>query len=125
MMNTDTPDVTGGHAGGDRGISPALDATLDLLSNRRRRYVLYCLREQGGGATVEELADRLATWESDDEQADPERIHTDLYHSQLPRLEEAGAVSFDAESGYVSLSEDPDGPLAEYLDIAAREENVV
>lgn len=125
MMNTDTPDVADGFARGNRDISPALDATLDLLSNRRRRYVLYSLREQEGSATVEELADRVTSLEEDDGEADRDRVRTDLHHNQLPRLEDAGAVTFDAERGYVTLADDAGGPLSEYLDLAAREENVV
>lgn len=125
MMNTDTPDVADGFARGNRDISPALDATLDLLSNRRRRYVLYSLREQEGSATVEELADRVTSLEEDDGEADRDRVRADLHHNQLPRLEDAGAVTFDAERGYVTLAGDAGGPLSEYLDLAAREENVV
>jgi DNA-binding transcriptional ArsR family regulator len=121
MMDTDAPDVTDGHAGGNRGISPALDATLDLLSDRRRRYVLYSLREQSGATPVEELAEQITSWEEGD--ADTQRILADLYHSQLPRLDEAGAVAFDADEGYVTLTENNDLPLEAYLDLAAAEEN--
>ncbi|WP_276282130.1 DUF7344 domain-containing protein [Halorussus caseinilyticus] len=137
-MNTDTPDVTDGHAGENRGVSPTLDATLDLLSNRRRRYVLYYLREQGGAVTLDELAEQVATWEREvDDHASPssppsvndapdfERVLADLYHSQLPRLEDADAVTFDAEDEYVSLASSEDTPLVEYLDLAASEESVV
>jgi DNA-binding transcriptional ArsR family regulator len=122
-MNTDAPDVTDGHTGGGRGISPALDATLDLLSNQRRRYVLYSLRERDGAMSVEELAEQIATWE--DGEVDSKRIVADLYHSQLPRLNEAGAVAFDEDERYVTLVETEEMPLAEYLDVAADEENVV
>ncbi len=121
MMDTDAPDLTDGHAGGSRGISPALDATLDLLSDKRRRYVLYSLREQSGAMPVEELAEQIASWEESD--VDTQRVLADLYHSQLPRLDEAGAVAFDADEGYVTLIENNDMPLATYLDIAADEEN--
>jgi hypothetical protein len=125
-MNTDAPDVTAGFAGGNGGISPALDATLDLLSNRRRRYVLYHLREEGGTVTLDELAEQVASWESEaGDSADVERVLADLYHSQLPRLDEADAVTFDPEEDYVTLAEDDEKPISEYLDLAAREENVV
>ncbi|WP_135852517.1 DUF7344 domain-containing protein [Halorussus salinus] len=122
MMDTDAPDVTDGHAGGNRGISPALDATLDLLSDKRRRYVLYSLREQSGSMSVEELAEQVASWEEGE--VDTQLVLADLYHSQLPRLDEAGAVAFDADEGYVTLTENNGMPLATYLDLAAAEENV-
>lgn len=124
MMNTDTPDATDAYSGGDRGISPQLDATLDLLSNQRRRYVLYYLREQGGTVSVEELAEQLVEWEND-ESADRNQILADLHHSQLPHLDDAGTVTFDAETGYVSLATEDDAPITEYLELAASEENVV
>lgn len=124
MMNTDTPDVTDGYAGGDRGISPQLDATLDLLSNQRRRYVLYHLREQSDPVSLEELADRVVSWERD-QSADRAQVLADLHHSQLPRLHEAGVVEFDAEDGYVSLTHTENAPITEYLDLAASEENLV
>lgn len=125
MMNADTPDVSDGRSGGESAITPQLDATLDLLKNHRRRYVLYYLRDQEGTVMLEELADQVATWESDDGLLDEERVRADLHHSQLPRLDDAGVVTYDPDSGYVTL-EDADGtPLTEYLDLAASEENVV
>jgi hypothetical protein len=125
-MNTDAPDVTAGFAGGNSGISPALDTTLDLLSNRRRRYVLYYLREQGETVSLEELAEQVASWESDaDDPGDAECVLADLYHSQLPRLEESDIITFDPEGGYVTLADDNEKPISEYLDLAAREENIV
>jgi len=125
-MNTDAPDVTTGFAGGNDGISPALDAALDLLSNRRRRYVLYYLREQGETVTLEALAEQVASWENDTgEVVAVERVLADLYHSQLPRLEEADVVTLDSEEGYVTLADCDEKPISEYLDLAAREENVI
>lgn len=125
MMNTDAPDVTDSYSGGDGGISPQLDATLDLLSNRRRRYVLYYLREQGDTVTLEELAEQIVAWESDDRGVDKQQVLADLHHSQLPRLAEADVVTFDAENGYASLADSDVAPLTEYLELAADEENVV
>lgn len=124
MMNTDTPDVTDGYAGGDRGISPQLDATLELLSDQRRRYVLYYLREQGSPVSIDELADQVTMWESD-HAADRGQLLADLHHNQLPRLDDAGVVNFDPEDGYASLASNPSAPITEYLDLAASEENVV
>lgn len=124
MRKTDAPDATDAYAGGDRGISPQLDATLDLLSNQRRRYVLYYLREQGGTVSVEELAEQLVAWESDGS-PDESQILADLHHSQLPHLDDAGAVTFDPGTGYVSLATEDDAPITEYLELAASEENVV
>lgn len=124
MMNTDAPDVADSNAGESRSISLTIDTTLDLLSNRRRRYVLYHLRERGCAVTLEELAEQVASWESDTGETPNEaQVRADLYHSQLPRLDDAGAVTFDAEEDYATLQEDE--LLAEYLDLAAREDDVL
>ena len=123
MMNTDTPDVADDYSGGDRGISPQLDATLELLSNKRRRYVLYYLREQGHSASIGELADRISMWEND-RATERRQVLSDLHHSQLPRLDDAGVVDFHPEEGYVTLATDDSAPITEYLDLAASEENV-
>ena len=128
MMNADSPDVSDGYVKEDSGVSPALDAALDLLSNRRRRYALYYLREQGGAVTLQALASEIASRERDGEDdADPDVAHVraDLYHSQLPRMDSAGVVAFDKDDGVVELAGEDDSPLTEYLDLAAREENVV
>ena len=126
MMNAESPDVSDGYAREDSGVSPALDAALDLLSNRRRRYALYYLREQGGAVTLQTLAAEIASWERDGEDADPDatQVRADLHHSQLPRMDSAGVVAFDKDKGVVELT-DADSPVTEYLDLAAREENVV
>ncbi|WP_115863909.1 DUF7344 domain-containing protein [Halorussus litoreus] len=135
MMNTDTPNASDGYAEGEQGISPTLDATLDLLSNRRRRYVLYYLRDEGRGVTVDELAEQIVAWERDageepttsigqGDGTHRERVTADLHHCHLPRLTEAGAVTYDDEEGYVTLADADERPLTEYLDLAAREENL-
>ena len=121
MLHPDAPDVTDGRTGDDRGISKTLDATLELLSNRRRRYVLYCLRERNDETTVGDLAERIAEWEDGEDATDA--VLADLYHNQLPRLAEEGVITFDAETGCVSLAEE-DRPLSEYLDLAADEEQI-
>ncbi|WP_158056455.1 DUF7344 domain-containing protein [Halorussus halophilus] len=124
MMDADSPDASEGYVGTERDISPTLDATLDLLSNRRRRYVLYYLRKQGGTVSLAELAERITEWD-DSETQSTEKVVADLYHSHLPRMDDAGVVSFDERSNAVTLTEDRQSPLSEYLDLAAREENLV
>ena len=133
MMNTDAPNTSGDY-GGDRDVSPALDAALDLLANRRRRFVLYDLRDRASAVGTEALAERVAAREreADDPVTAPEssaggrteRVLADLHHCQLPRLAEAGVVDYDVDDGFVSLDASDAGPLMEYLDLAAREEDV-
>lgn len=133
MMNTDISD-TSDYLSGDQGVSPVLDATLDLLSNKRRRYVLYYLRDEEGSVTVDELAEQVLAWETDAADHSPslgpsddtprERVSADLHHCQLPRLAESGAVNYDPDEEYVSLATADGELIMEYLDLAASEESV-
>ena len=44
-------------------LSP--DVVFEILSSRRRRMVLYLLRQRGDTATVNELAEEIASLEND------------------------------------------------------------
>ncbi|WP_134672133.1 DUF7344 domain-containing protein [Halorussus marinus] len=120
MMNVDTSDAPDEYAS-EGGISPTLDATLDLLSDRRRRYVLYTLRRHSSAMALDELAEAVA---SRDDDAETDHVRTALYHSHLPRMENAGVVSFDPDSELVRLTDGDSSPVEEYLDLAAEAENV-
>lgn len=79
-----------------------------LLARPSRRRVLYYLQEHST-ASVAELCDVLAGWEAldrsrtlGDETRD--RIRCLLYHADLPKLDRAGVVSYDADEGEVTLS---------------------
>lgn len=90
----------------------AVDRTLDAISNRRRRNVLYLL-EEGGSMAVESLADDLLRIEPD---STPEGYHDDdsnpmittLHHNHLPRLDELGFIDYDQRSGDIRLRDPPD-----------------
>ncbi|MFO7927218.1 hypothetical protein [Natronomonas sp.] len=81
------------------------DTAFDLLSNGRRRLLLQ--RLQGtDGVELGELATELAAIEND---VPPEelsaqqrkRTYVSLYQTHVPKLENAGVVTFDSESGIV------------------------
>lgn len=100
----------------------SVDAAFKLLGNRRRRYVLYYLADVDGPAGRDELARRIATWETD---ADVDDVPTDLVrrviialeHAHLPRLEEDGAVTYDRETRAVTAT-DAMARLKPFLDLA-------
>jgi hypothetical protein len=108
--------MTGGRQGRrepEEGGEP-IAATVDhdefyrLLARPPRRRVLYYLQEHST-ASVAELCDVLAGWEAldrsrtlGDEARD--RIRCRLYHADLPKLDRAGVVSYDADEGAVTLS---------------------
>ena len=89
---------------------PSLDTVFELLADRRRRYVLYCLAAAGENRvlTVEDVVDRVTEWERewdddrDSERADRrERVRIDLHHDHIPRLADAGLVDYDARTGTI------------------------
>ena len=86
-----------------------------MLSNQRRRYVLYYLNQHPGTVSLRDLAERIAAWENDvavDEldYKQRKRVYTSLQQSHLPKLDDAGLVEFDKRSGAVV----PSATLEEY-----------
>lgn len=85
------------------------DLVFDILSNTRRRMVLYYLRQHGGPAAVQDIAEEIAALEND---VDPEalsrqqqkRVYVSLYQTHLPKLETAGVIGYDEDEGLVSLT---------------------
>ncbi|WP_411964629.1 hypothetical protein [Haloferax sp. YSMS24] len=76
--------------------NPRLDEAFDVLRNVHRRRLLYNLREgrveRLGGAT------RVV---ADGGVNDHTQLEVELYHLHLPKLDSAGYVSWDRESGAI------------------------
>ncbi|MCU4800751.1 hypothetical protein OB920_10245 [Halobacteria archaeon HArc-gm2] len=91
----------------DRGI----DRHLAAVSHPHRLSALRCLARADSGLHLADLARDIARregaggGESMDDDA-VERIYVDLYHLHLPKLCEAGVVSFDAEARLASMAVD-------------------
>lgn len=85
----------------------------ELISNARRRFVLSRIDRGEGPIELTTLAEELAAWENDttveglSTQA-RKRVYVSLYQTHVPKLEEAGLVEYDADSGMVSLSDGTD-----------------
>lgn len=97
------------------------EQVFSLLSNRRRRFVLYSLEREGGTATIGDLATRIAAWEEDSpvEEASANQrkvVYNALQQSHLPRLAERCLVVYDRETGRVELTE-RGRVLDEYLNV--------
>lgn len=95
------------------------DTVFSLLSNARRRYVLYYLRDRGGKTSINELATQIAVWENDmpeEELSDQDvkRVYVSLYQTHIPKLEDWGIVTYDGDSGTVELT-DRAGEVDRYL----------
>lgn len=91
----------------ETGLSP--DEIFEILSSRRRRMVLYLLRQRAATLTVNELAEEIAAIENEvavDELTSQQRkrVYVSLYQTHLPKLEETTLIDYDADAGEVSLT---------------------
>jgi hypothetical protein len=83
------------------------DVVFDILSRARRRYVLFVLKVEGP-MELTELAEHIAARENDVEieeltKQQRKRVYVSLYQTHVPKLEEAGLVTYDDDSSVVSL----------------------
>lgn len=90
----------------------SLDDVFELLSERRRRYVLYYLREQDSPVSVRELAEAVAEMEADADspavsETELERYEIKLHHADLPKADTAEFIEYDADDGVVRLTGEP------------------
>ncbi|MXV63832.1 hypothetical protein GS429_17540 [Natronorubrum sp. JWXQ-INN-674] len=97
------------------------DVAFEMLSCQRRRYVLHYLKQSGGAAELRDIVERVAAWENDVSPAEVTyeqrtRVYTALRQSHLPKLDDGGVVSFDADRGTVVLTETA-SELEVYLDV--------
>lgn len=78
----------------------------DVLSNDRRRLTIESLREEGGTATVSDLAVGIAALEAE---TDPpptnkrQSVYVSLHQTHLPKLDSLGIVSYDPNDREVEL----------------------
>ena len=84
------------------------DRLYRALASRPRRRLLYYLSDIER-ATVDELADVLVGWETSQRggmatEAARDRTETELRHSHLPTLADAGLVTYDRQTGRVECA---------------------
>ncbi|AEN07598.1 hypothetical protein Halar_0342 (plasmid) [halophilic archaeon DL31] len=96
--------------------------TFDALTHPYRRHVLYCLRANSGMVAIDTLTAMLAN-ELEGPSATagrktPEHIEVALHHMHLPKLAEAGLITFDADTHTVEL--DGVNEFDQFIDEAAR-----
>lgn len=82
------------------GDELSMDRVFNLLGDQRRRYALTYLSTRPGAVTVNELVERVAVWECETQPErlsvrERERVHVSMCHSHLPKLADAGAISYD------------------------------
>jgi|APHM01.1.fsa_nt_gi hypothetical protein len=90
---------------GDNNIAEG--TTYEVLSNERRRYVVYLLKQDGGRIAIGEMAEQVAAWEYDisvqqvmgDQR---KRVYTALQQTHLPMMDDAGLIVFNKDRGIVT-----------------------
>ncbi len=86
------------------------DTVFDILSNARRRYVLYYLRQQSEPIELTDLAEHVAAWENETDiesmgEQERKRVYVSLYQTHIPKLADTGLVEYDKEAGIVAPTE--------------------
>ncbi|MXR40377.1 hypothetical protein GRX01_03270 [Halobaculum sp. WSA2] len=125
--STPRPEIDSEHAAADEdGVEPdsepeplPLDLTFEILKNQRRRLVLSHLRTVDGESTIGDLAEHIAAIENDcDVQAlgaqQRKRVYIGLYQCHLPKMDDAGVISFNQSRGNVEIEPEAE-PLYQYL----------
>ncbi|WP_396613443.1 transcriptional regulator (plasmid) [Haloferax sp. S1W] len=87
------------------------DELFRILSNSRRRQIIYFLHRKGDALSLKELAAMVAARENGtavDEVTDEERqrVYISLYQTHLPKLESAELIHYDDEARTVELVSD-------------------
>lgn len=95
----------------ERNETNALDTIFDVLSNRRRRYVLYRLANADGSIGFDRLAGRVAADVRNAEirevtSDERRRVAVSLRQIHLPKLADVGLVTYDEARDAVGLSGD-------------------
>lgn len=94
------------------GTLPPEDV-FEILSNKRRRKVLYYLRKRGEPVEMKELAEQIAAIENEvsvDELTNQERqrVYVSLYQTHLPKMGDMGVIEYDMDNGIVRLTDKSD-----------------
>ena len=96
-------------ADGESGGDVAADDLLELLSNRRRRYLWRALRREGRELELSEASRRIAAWENgvDVESVEYDQrksVYNSLHQFHCPKMADAGLVEFDKRASTVRLA---------------------
>jgi DNA-binding transcriptional ArsR family regulator len=88
------------------------DDLFDVLSNPRRRYILSHLQASKTPMALADLTDAVVRWETGEEptavQAVREQVYISLYHWHLPKLADAGLISFNRDRKLAGIHETAD-----------------
>ncbi|EMA28071.1 DUF7344 domain-containing protein [Halobiforma nitratireducens] len=101
------------------GPDPWLDTVHDLLSESRRRIILYYFLENEH-ATIDALARRIVSREGNGppksvDSTETTELTISLVHKHLPKLERHGVLEYDDRNEDVVRDDDRFGELAEFV----------
>ena len=93
------------------------DEVFEVLSNRRRRFVIHALKRAEGPVEISELSTHVTAWERnidprDVQYEDRRNVYSTLQRTHLPKLAEKNVVNVDEETNLVEPT-----PELEDLDI--------
>lgn len=102
---------------GEKGFGSPLniDTLFSILSRERRRYALYCLQQYQNPMALADLADEVARFEHDEQRVaeipaeDVKSVYMTLYHTHLPKMEDAGIIEYDQNTDSVQLRDEFSG----------------
>lgn len=85
------------------------DTVFDLLSNARRRLILSYLQQADEPVDIFELARKISAVENDIDVEDvsdkqEKRVYVSIYQTHIPKLESAGLIEYDSDSGELTLT---------------------
>lgn len=124
-MTTDDDESTGAAGSEPRAPQPSgalsTDVAFDVLAHGRRRHVLRCLQTYGDRMALADLADEVAVREHGEPITDVpaetvKQVYLSLYHRHVPKLEDAGVVTYSQQRDAVALTERA-SELAPYLEL--------
>lgn len=87
------------------------DELFQILSNSRRRYIIYYLSQDGPELSLKDLATKVAAVEGEmaESEVTPDerqRVYISLYQTHLPKLQDADVVTYDEDERTVALTDD-------------------
>jgi DNA-binding transcriptional ArsR family regulator len=104
MTSRDTDSRDGGDS---KQIQLSQDEIFDVLSNRRRRFVVHALKHEEEPVDFSTLSERVTAWElgvdpGDVQYEERRNVYSTLRRTHIPKLEEKNVVTVDEEADLVA-----------------------
>lgn len=118
--STESTSSSGSDSGDDATESDSdslqLDQVFEILKNSRRRQTLHYLMDNGGKATLSDLAEHIAANENglsveEITSSQRKRVYVGLYQCHLPKMDDMGVIEFEKNRGNIER-----GPNASQLE---------